>query len=144
MQATAAMAPPEPARASGADFDGAGTWLRRRLHTTILLVVLATGAFLRLYRFPSVPAGLNQDELSAAYEAYSLSLLGTDRWGHKWPVYFPSWGSGQNVLQSYLSIPVIKLFGLTPLAVRLVPLVLALGTLPLLYLFVARQYDRTT
>src|SRR2546421_4554281 len=79
----------------------------------LFLLIMALSAFLRFYRFPSLPAGLNQDEASAGYESYALLLHGTDRWGNKFPVYFPGWGTGQNVLLSYLNIPFIKVFGLT-------------------------------
>ena len=42
-----------------------------------------------------------------------------DRNGAAWPVLFESWGSGQNVLYAYLSLPFLALFGLTPAALRL-------------------------
>src|SRR4051812_29445262 len=66
----------------------------------IFVLIVALSTFLRFYRFPSLPTGLLQDEASAGYETYALLLRGTDRWGNPWPVYFPSWGSGQNVLLS--------------------------------------------
>lgn len=83
--------------------------------------------------FTSVPGGLNSDEADAGYEAYSLLHHGTDKWGNKWPSYFISWGSGQNVLQSYLDIPVIDVGGLTSFTVRLVPAVLGVLAVVMLY-----------
>lgn len=115
----------------------------RRWKVGLLVVILLTGTFLRIYQFPAYPAGLNQDEISSAYEAYSLATTGKDRWGYSWPAYFLGWGSGQNVLLSYLSIPVVALFGLTPLSVRLVPLVIGILTMPLLF-WVVRRYLNTT
>ena len=85
----------------------------------ILLLIMAMSTFLRLYQFPSLPAGLQWDEVSAGYETYALLLHGTDRWGNPFPVYFPSWGSGQNVLLSYLNMPFIAIFGLTAFGERL-------------------------
>src|SRR4051794_1886903 len=64
----------------------------------VLLLIMVVATFLRLYQFPSLPAGLQWNEVSAGYETYALLLHGTDRWGNLFPVYFPSWGSGQNVL----------------------------------------------
>ncbi|HEY4032706.1 MAG TPA: hypothetical protein VGL94_01930 [Ktedonobacteraceae bacterium] len=55
----------------------------------ILLLIMALSTFLRLYQFPSLPAGLQWDEVSAGYETYALLLHGTDRWGNPFPVYFP-------------------------------------------------------
>lgn len=104
-----------------------------RLRAVILGLILVVGFGLRLIAFPHYPSGLNQDEISAGYESYSLLQTGADRWGYRLPVYFLGWGSGQNVLQSYLSIPAIALWGLTPIAVRAVPMLLGLLTLPLFY-----------
>jgi hypothetical protein len=94
-----------------------------------------------LYKFPALPIGLHQDEMSEAYEAYSLLHTGADRWGYHLPVYFLSWGSGQNVLQSYLTIPVVAVLGLTRVSARLVPLLCGLLTLPLFFLVLRRWFN---
>jgi 4-amino-4-deoxy-L-arabinose transferase-like glycosyltransferase len=109
-----------------------------RLGHYSLYVILAIGVLLRCILFPHLPPGLNQDEAAAGYEAYSLLLSGQDRWGNPFPIYFPSWGSGQNVLYSYLSIPVIAAWGLNPFSTRLIGLIFGIATLPLMYVCVAR------
>src|SRR6266480_3884185 len=109
-----------------------------------LLLIVALSTFLRFYRFPSLPGGLNQDEASAGYESYALLLHGTDRWGNKFPVYFPGWGTGQNVLLSYLNIPFIKVFGLTIFGERLLSAILSVLTIVVLYAFVEKLYDTRT
>ncbi len=86
----------------------------------IVILLIITGALFRLLFIGSIPAGLNQDEASAGYEAWSLLHYGMDRNGAAWPVLFTAWGSGQNVLYSYLSIPFIALFGLNEISLRLV------------------------
>jgi hypothetical protein len=106
----------------------------------ILIMLLLLGSGLRLYKFPSVPIGLHQDEISAAYESYCLLHTGADRWGYHLPVYFLSWGSGQNVLQSYLSIPVIAVTGLTPTGARFIPVICGLMTLPLFFFTMRRWH----
>lgn len=111
--------------------------LRDRL-LFFLIVVLSAG--LRFYRFPSLPPGLSSDEASAGYETYALLLHGTDRWGNKFPVYFPGWGSGQNVLLSYLNIPFIKIFGLTVFAERFSSALLGLLTVIVFYAFMKKWY----
>ncbi|MFD5409576.1 ArnT family glycosyltransferase [Streptomyces nojiriensis] len=78
-----------------------------------------------MWRFPDLPGGLNQDEASAGYESFALLTDG--------------WGSGQNVLLSYLSMPFIALFGLTTFSIRLVPVLLGIGAIPLLY-FALRRF----
>lgn len=89
---------------------------RERLLAALLLVL---GAVLRLAALGSLPFGLNQDEASAGYEALALLRAGVDRCGQRWPVLFISWGSGQNVLMSYLALPLMGLFGLSEWTLRL-------------------------
>jgi 4-amino-4-deoxy-L-arabinose transferase-like glycosyltransferase len=106
---------------------------RQRAYRLLVLAVLGLGFFVRVWHFPSVPPGLNQDEAASAYEAYSLAETGCDKWGNPWPAYFPAWGSGQNVLLAYLTVPVVKAFGLSIFSARLVSLLVGLLTLPLFY-----------
>ncbi|MBC7448811.1 MAG: hypothetical protein H7330_12210 [Hymenobacteraceae bacterium] len=106
----------------------------RLFYGAAVAALLITGLLLRIIRFPhGIPPGFNQDEASSAYESFALLMTGADRWGNRWPAYFPSWGSGQNVLLAYLTIPVVRVLGLTVFAARLVPLVLGVLSLPLFY-----------
>lgn len=89
--------------------------------------------FLRFFLLTSVPAGINQDEADVGYESYSLLHNGTDKWGNKWPIYFISWGSGQNALASYLDMPIIDINGLNTLSVRLIPAICGVMSVVLLY-----------
>jgi hypothetical protein len=108
--------------------------LKSKFFNSLLIsVVLIIGILVRVIQFPENPAGLNIDEASAGYEAYSLSETGKDRWGNEWPAYFPSWGSGQNVLLSYVTIPVVKALGLSIFSIRFPSLLFGLLTLPLFY-----------
>lgn len=115
--------------------------LRDRL---LFFLIIALSAVLRFYEFPSLPSGLSSDEVSAGYETYALLLHGTDRWGNKFPVYFPGWGSGQNVLLSYLNMPFIKIFGLTIFAERFSSALLGVLTIIVFYAFVKRWYGTRT
>jgi 4-amino-4-deoxy-L-arabinose transferase-like glycosyltransferase len=110
----------------------------------VLALLLLAGTFMLLYKFPSVPVGLHQDEMSEAYESYSLLHTGADRWGYHLPVYFVGWGSGQNVLQAYLTLPVVAALGLTRFSARLVPILCGLLTLPLFFFTLRRWYGDTT
>ncbi len=83
------------------------------------LVLILFGTLLRLLFLEQLPYGLNQDEASAGYDAWALLHSGMDRNGKSWPVLFLSWGSGQNVLMSYLAMPFIAVLGLCPLSIRL-------------------------
>lgn len=107
-------------------------------------LIMALAAFLRLYQFPNTPAGIWVDEATEGYDAYALLQHGTDRWGNPFPVYFPGWGSGQNALQAYLSIPFIKIFGLSVLSIRILPDLLGILAVYLLYLTVKKIYGTNT
>lgn len=82
-----------------------------------LLLMLTLGT--RLIFIDRFPGGFNQDEASAAYDAYAIMTTGKDRAGNFLPIHLVAWGSGQNALYSYLMIPFIAIFGLNEFACRL-------------------------
>jgi len=103
-------------------------------------VLLLTGAVLRLIYLDEIPAGLWTDEASVGYEAWSLLHHGIDRNGYAWPVHFVAWGSGQNVLYSYLSIPLIAAFDLTVFSTRLLMALTGTASLLLFWRVAARDH----
>lgn len=113
---------------------------KRWLPAALMLV----GMLVRLWGLGSCPAGVNQDEAYAAYEAYSLLETGADTWGYRLPVYLTAWGSGMNALESYLMIPLIALFGLETWVIRLPQAILACASLPAFYALLKRLFDRRT
>ena len=114
---------------------------KKEKYIVILLIII--GALLRLLFLGSIPTGLNQDEASAGYEAWSLLHYGMDRNGALWPVLFTAWGSGQNVLYSYISIPFIALFGLNETSLRLAMGILGSASL-LIFWLMARKIRGVT
>src|SRR3989344_6180036 len=99
-------------------------------HKLFLLVIILLAAFLRFYNITEVPPGVNRDEASIGYTAYSLLTTGKDEYGRPFPLSFESFGDWKLPLYIYTTVPFVKLFGLNELAVRL-PSVLA-GTLTVL------------
>ncbi|WP_238656136.1 glycosyltransferase family 39 protein [Paenibacillus piscarius] len=102
------------------------------------LLLFLLGALVRILYITSIPPGLNQDEASIGYDAYAILHYGIDRNGIHLPVHLIAWGSGQNALYAYLSMPFILLFGLTPLSVRLVSVVMGLAGMIFFYLIMRR------
>jgi 4-amino-4-deoxy-L-arabinose transferase-like glycosyltransferase len=98
-----------------------------------IVIILAIGFFLRLWQFPNPPPGLYLDEASSGYDAFALLQTGMDRWGIRYPVYFIHWGSGQNALYTYLSMPLVAILGLSRFSIRLLNALFGILTLPLLY-----------
>lgn len=107
--------------------------LTRRQRRLLFWGLVGLGAALRFAALGSFPPGLNQDEASAGYEAWSLLHYGIDRNGYRLPVLLVAWGSGQNALYSYLAIPFIALFGLSPFSLRLPAALCGTLSLPLFY-----------
>src|SRR3989344_7353354 len=85
----------------------------------IFLAVFLIAAFLRLYLINSIPPGVNRDEASIGYTAYSLLKTGNDEYGRHLPISIQSFGDWKLPLYVYTVVPMVKLFGLSEFAVRL-------------------------
>lgn len=96
-------------------------------------ILLLIGCFVRLLLIHVFPVGLNQDEASIGYDAYSILNYGIDRSGNSYPVHLNAWGSGQNALYAYLLLPFIKLFGLNTFSLRLPSALISSFTLLIAY-----------
>ena len=89
--------------------------------TPILLIIislLSVGLF--LYKMNVSPPALNADEVTNAYDAYSILKTGKDQYGNFMPLRFKSFGDYKLPLLTYLAIPFIKIFGLTETGIRMV------------------------
>ncbi|MEK8211205.1 MULTISPECIES: glycosyltransferase family 39 protein [unclassified Paenibacillus] len=104
------------------------------------LLIFLLGAIVRVIYIGSIPPGLNQDEASIGYDAYAILHYGIDRNGVHLPIHLISWGSGQNALYAYLSLPFLLLFGLTPLSVRAVSIVMGLLGMLFFYLIMRQLF----
>lgn len=96
----------------------------------LLIGIVTMGLFLRLYAVSSIPNGLQQDETSIGYNAYSLLKTGKDEHNVHFPSLFSAFGEQKLPGYIYLTVPSLYFFGLTPLGVRF-PSV-ALGTFSIL------------
>lgn len=113
----------------------------KKRSSVIFLCILLLGIIPRIILLGSVPGGVNQDEAYATYEAYSLLKTGMDSRGYVNPVYFVSWGSGMNVLLSYILIPFVHLIGLNIFAARIPMVIIACLTMPALYGCMRRMFN---
>ncbi|MDO8621137.1 MAG: glycosyltransferase family 39 protein [Candidatus Levybacteria bacterium] len=85
----------------------------------LFVAILVLAAFLRLYRLNSIPPGVNQDEASIGYTAYSILHTGRDEYGRLFPLSFQSFGDWKLPVYIYSVVPFVSLLGLSELAVRL-------------------------
>jgi len=100
-----------------------------RRHWLMLLVAIVAIAA-RTWRFGDVPPGLNIDEASGAYDAFSLLERGIDRSGLPYPAIFTAFGSGMHPFAYYLTLPWLHAFGIHNWTIRLPALLLNLASLP--------------
>ncbi|MCR5179504.1 MAG: hypothetical protein K6C95_11060 [Lachnospiraceae bacterium] len=91
----------------------------------ILPLIIIAGAALRLVLIGRLPYGLNQDEASIGYDAWSLLSFGIDRNGYPWPIYPITWGSGGgSPLMIYLTVLSTKILGRSIFSLRIIPAIL--------------------
>lgn len=108
-----------------------------------LCLIFIIAFVLRFYKVTDIPPSLNWDEVSIAYNAYSILKTGNDEWGQFMPVHFKSYGEYKLPVQVYISIPAIWLFGLNEFGVRITPVIY--GTLTVLVIFfLTRELFATT
>lgn len=119
-------------------------FLQQYWQPLLALLILAVGFALRVYQFGRLPGGLNQDEASIGYDAWAIMHYGIDRNGTQLPVHLIAWGSGQNALYAYLSMPFIALMGLNVYSVRMVNFIMGLLAVPLVFWILERTAGRRT
>ncbi|MFH1561033.1 MAG: glycosyltransferase family 39 protein, partial [Patescibacteria group bacterium] len=88
-----------------------------------------------------VPIHLSNDEISIAYDAYSVGLTGQDEHGQFLPLAFESHGVHKAPLYAYLAILPIRVLGNTEQAVRVVSVVAGLLAIVFLGLLVYQLTD---
>lgn len=97
-----------------------------------ITLILLFAFLLRFWNINRLPS-LNPDEAALGYNAYSLLETGKDEHGIAWPLHFKSFGDYKPGGYVYLAMPFVKVFGLTPFAVRLPNLIFSLLTIYVLY-----------
>lgn len=107
-----------------------------QLEMLALVAVITIAATLRLYDLADLPGGMHGDEAVVGLEAQRIL-----RSGNIGP-YSPL-AAGQPAGPIYLVALSMELFGHTLWAVRVVPAVAGIATIPLLYLVVRRSFDGT-
>ncbi len=112
------------------------TWCRHHL----IICILAFAAILRLLNLSTNPPGLNWDEVSMGYSAYSILETGKDEWGVKYPLLFRSYGEWKSPTYIYVLVPFIKIFGLNAWGVRLPAAIAGVFAVYLTYLIARKLY----
>ncbi|MDR0516067.1 MAG: glycosyltransferase family 39 protein [Fibromonadaceae bacterium] len=116
----------------------------KRQHYIIFALILLSACFLRLWDFGATPAGLNQDELSMAYDSYADLVYGIDRNGDHNAVYAVAFGCGEFMGYNYVLRPFVKIFGFNAITIRLPMLIFSIISLIIFYLLLKHYFDKIT
>ena len=93
--------------------------MNKRTKLISLIVIVVIAFVLRFIYLDKNPPALSWDETAQGYNAYALGQTGTDEFGRSWPLnYLESFGDFKPVLNTYLTILPVKVFGLTEFATR--------------------------
>lgn len=83
------------------------------------LFIVACAIFLRLFHITTIPLNMHIDEAGLGLNAWSLAETGTDRYGYFLPVCPLNFYGEQSAFYTYFCTLLVKLFGLSPLTLRL-------------------------
>lgn len=114
----------------------------KNIYSFLLCAIVILAFLLRVYALGVIPPGLTNDEADIGYDAYSILKTGHDQWGNFLPLTsFKGFGDYRLPVYTYLTIPFITFFNLTPLSVRLPSAFLGTVSVLLIY-FVSRKLSK--
>ncbi len=108
----------------------------------LLSVILGLGILSRLLWFGSFPPGINWDEASLGYNAYSMFKTGADEWGTVLPTIFRAYGDYKLPGYIYLSVPFVAV-SLSPITTRALSVVAGLVSILVFYLLLKKIFPKT-
>jgi 4-amino-4-deoxy-L-arabinose transferase-like glycosyltransferase len=108
-----------------------------------LIGIIFLAIILRFINIDSNPKAMYGDELTLAFDAYSISQTGYDQKGEKLPLVFQL-GGARPPVYVYATIPLASILGPTALAVRTVSVLSGIGIVILLYFIVVEFFDKRT
>ncbi len=108
-----------------------------------LFFALCLFAFLiRVYDLSGTPAGMHADEVSSAYNAYSILKTGRDEHGVFLPLYFEAFNDYKHPFFIYSMIPSLFVFGITNFATRFTSVLFGMFGVILLYFIISRLWGK--
>jgi len=99
----------------------------------MLIAIVFLGGLLRFWQLANHPVSLHIDEISIAYNAYSILKTARDEHGQLMPLAFRSFGDFKTPVLVYLMTPAIAVFGLNEFGVRFT--IALIGTLTIIFVY---------
>ena len=104
-----------------------------KYHLIFLFLILAFAFVIRISDLANDPPGMYMDEVSSAYNAYSILQTGKDEHGKAFPIFFEAFGEYRQGLYIYSMIPSLLVFGLTNFGTRFTSVFFGMGCILVLY-----------
>ena len=106
-----------------------------------LIIILAF--ILRFYKLGEVPVSLNWDEVSNAYNGFSILKTGRDEYGSFLPIFNRSFDEHKPQIYMYLHTITVGILGLNTLAVRLPSAFFGFLSISLIYFLTKSIFDKS-
>ncbi len=110
----------------------------------LLILILILAALLRIWRLDLVPVSLFGDEVDVGYHAFSILKTGRDYLGNFLPINVHSLADVKPAFYSYMTIPTVAIFGISPYGVRLPAALFGILGVWFFYLFVNKMTENTS
>lgn len=111
------------------------------MFTVLLILAITLGTAVRVWKVTTLPFPPNGDELAFGYYGWSLLHFGTDEYGTRLPMNFPSIGDYKYPGLAYLNIIPAAIFGLSEIATRFWSVFSGIALIPLIYLLVILLFE---
>jgi 4-amino-4-deoxy-L-arabinose transferase-like glycosyltransferase len=103
-----------------------------------LMLITFLAFILRVWNLETNPAALNQDEAVNGFDAFTLSLNLKDHHGNFLPPMLQSFNDWASPTLTYLTVPFVKLFGLSVFTTRLANAIFGVICVPLIFYIIKR------
>ena len=101
----------------------------------VLLGILFLAFMLRGFNIGNNPPSVYGDEISFAWNAWSILHTGADEYGITMPLQFKAFNDYKSPIPVYLLVPIFKLFGMNAWSLRMPVVIVSVATVWMTYLF---------
>lgn len=108
----------------------------------LLILIILIAALLRLWQLGIVPSSPDWDEAALGYNAYSILTTGRDEYGQFMPIVLRSFDDYKPAVYMYFIIPLIPLFGVDIISVRLPSAIMGILSVLACYFLIKELFKR--
>lgn len=116
--------------------------MNKKLTLILLSIAILVSIILHFYKINQVPPCINADEAAFSYNAFSILKTGRDEYGALLPLRLKSFEDFKLPLYTYLSIPIVWIFGLNDFSTRFLNIIIGVSFVPLVFLIAKELFNR--